>query len=67
MNESKEAAVILDGIEGIVEEFKAENIPFDRNQANELYDWIVELDESDELIESYPEVKKRIREVFTQE
>ena len=67
MSESKEAAVILDGIEGIVEEFKAENIPFDTSQANELYDWIVDLDESDELIETYPEVKKRIREVFTQE
>lgn len=67
MSESKEAAAILNGIEDVVEQFKHENIPFDRNQANELYDWVVELDEAKELVEMYPEVRKRIEEVFTQE
>lgn len=67
MAESKEAAFILDAIEDLVEQFKAENIPFNATDANQLCDWIVDLDEGDELVETYPEVRRRIEEVFTQE
>lgn len=67
MSESPICKKLLDSIEEVVEQFKHENIPFDRTQANELYDWIVDLDESDELVEMYPQVRRRIEEVFTQE
>lgn len=67
MSESPICKKLLDSIEEVAEQFKHENIPFDRTQANELYDWIVDLDEADELVEMYPEVRRRIEEVFTQE
>lgn len=67
MSESPICSKLLDGIEEVAEQFKHENIPFDITQANELYDWIIDLDESDELVEMYPEVRRRIEEVFTQE
>lgn len=65
--ESKAASAVLDEIEDLTRYYLANDMPVNKDDVNELMDWVVELDEANELIESRPEVLRRVEEVFGQE